>query len=214
MIYYVDQSGSVIGGTDSNDLNAITALPHSASYAVFIDDVTVATAINGETEGTLQIQDLTSGEPNVYGLPTATGTLVFTPTPDSVKLANALQAKITELEQKYLESVQTFQSSALSSTRTDQATWTYLSGVTDMILMGNEYSFVIGPDYDNNPVPWYTVEDGKNVPHTAEQFRQVWKDGRTWIQNQDTHKQALVAQAQEVASQSGATVDQINAISW
>lgn len=90
------------------------------------------------------------------------------------QLQAAKRQKIAELDAACAIALQTFPSSALG------APHTYLSGLQDMVLLSAEYSFVSGPDYDNQPIIWYTVEAG-NVSHTKAQFVQAYLDGRRHI---------------------------------
>lgn len=135
MIYYVDASGNVLGGTDSSDLNGITSL-NGAAYAVLIDDATAQSTMQSATNATLQIQNLTPSGTNQYGIPTATGTLATVPIDPATLAAQQRQAitdKYTPLfasaRQNYWNSVsdgqplatQTKYQSTIKTLQTNQA---------------------------------------------------------------------------------------------
>lgn len=117
-------------------------------------------------------------------------------------LTVAKQNKLAELQSKCNAALATFQSSALGTLHT------YLSGTADMILLNGEYSFVSGPDYDNLPIIWYTVENG-NVSHNKAQFVQVYLDGRKHVADSKYKFASLEAQVGAAT-----TVSQVSAILW
>lgn len=121
----------------------------------------------------------------------------------AVILANAIAAKVAELNAACNNALQTFTSDALGTVHT------YLSDKEEAwpLLIG-EYGFVIGPDFDNNPISWYTVEAGFQS-HTGAQFRKVYTDGRAWVQYCKVKCDELSKQAQAAT-----TVLQVQAIVW
>jgi hypothetical protein len=121
----------------------------------------------------------------------------YVPTLDEAK-----QAKLAQLRQALNNAIATFQSSALGTPHT------YLADEKSMTMLAAEYAFVKSPDYDGQPTPWYTVEQGR-VPHTGEQIAQVFIDGRAYVKAQYAHYDNLKAQVPQAT-----TIDQINAINW
>jgi hypothetical protein len=187
MIAYIDSNGKIVGGcwADSPDhINTITRIPDGCT-AVYIDDTQYPDVWANMGEYTVQ-----------NGVP------VHTPIPDDVKLANAKQAKIAELRLALTNAIATFQSSALGTPHT------YLADEKSMTLLAAEYAYVKSPEYDGQPTPWYTVEQGR-VPHTGAQIAQVFVDGRANVKAQYAHYDDLKAQVNAAT-----TVDQVNAIKW
>jgi hypothetical protein len=201
LIVYVRQDGSIHGivyGTSVNDLQGITAL-HDADYAMFLDDTQYANVQSNPAEYT--ITNIVPGSVNKYNVPTATGTPVHTPIPDSVKLAAAQQAKIAELLQKCNETlVGGFQSSALGSPHT------YAS---DDIAQANFDATAnrLQRRTDITSVNWNT--DAGYLPHTRDQFFQVYDDGYEF--KESTWSKFFILESQV---KSATTVDQVNAITW
>lgn len=122
--------------------------------------------------------------------------------PIEVTLEVAKQRKYAELRDAEAAALATFTSPALGSPHT------YLSGMSDMLLLAGEYAFVKGSDYDSQPIIWFTMEAG-NVPHTAAQFITVYLDGRANVQTVKYHRAALEAQVSPCT-----TIDAVNAITW
>ncbi len=91
MIYYVNADGSILGGTGGNDLDGITSIS-GAAYAVYVDDATVSSTMNGQVNVTQQMQDLTPTGTNKFGIPIATGTLVAVPIDPTILAASQRQA--------------------------------------------------------------------------------------------------------------------------
>ncbi len=128
------------------------------------------------------------------------GDLVILPV--EITLDVAKSRKLAELRDDEAAALATFKSSALGTEHT------YLSGLTDMLLLAGEYSFVKGSDYDGQPILWYTVEDG-NVSHTAAQFITAYLDGRTNVQTVKYHRASL-----EATALAATTIDAVNAVVW
>jgi hypothetical protein len=118
-------------------------------------------------------------------------------------LVVAQKAKIAELDAAAAEALKTCQSSALGTAHTyltdKEEAWPLLTG---------EYAFVKGNDYDGNPIPWYTVEDGY-VDHTADQFSQVYLDCRANVQAVKVKHDTLVRQVNAAT-----TTAEVEAIVW
>jgi hypothetical protein len=114
------------------------------------------------------------------------------------------QRKLDELKSLEITNLATFKSSALGTEHT------YLSraSTTDMLLISDEYHFIIGPLYDNVLPIWYTVESG-NVSHTIAQFTQVYLDARTNVKTVKYHRSALEYQVSLATTDSTAKVDAI-----
>ena len=91
MIYYVQADGTILGGTDSDNLDGITSLCGGA-YIVYVDDATVSSTMNGQVNVTQQMQDLTPTGTNKFGIPIATGTFVAVPIDPTVLAAQQRQA--------------------------------------------------------------------------------------------------------------------------
>jgi hypothetical protein len=98
--------------------------------------------------------------------------------------------------------LQTFKSSALGSEHT------YLSGMSDMLLLTGEYTYIKGDDYQGENPLWYTLENG-NLEHTKAQFVQIYLDCRTHVQTIKYHGAVLTAQVNAAIDKAS-----VDAIVW
>lgn len=121
----------------------------------------------------------------------------------SLQLADAKTKQMTSLQQSCNNALATFQSNALGTTKT------YLCDRDSMVLLAGEFGFITSSYYDNSAINWYTVEDGKEVPHTVAQFAQVYKDGRNWVASCKAKLENLTAQVN-----SATTISAVQAVTW
>ena len=127
----------------------------------------------------------------------------FVDLPVELTLELAKSRKIAELKDVEDNALSTFKSSALGSE------YTYLSGLSDMLLLAGEYAFVKGSDYNGtDPIYWYTVESG-NMIHSGAQFIQIYLDARANVQTVKYHRSGLDAQVNAAT-----TIEQVSAIVW
>jgi hypothetical protein len=188
LIAYTDQNGKIIGGcyADSPDsLNGITHLPADATEAVYVDDVQYPNVWTDMGE-----YIITNGVP------------VFTPIPDATKLANAQQAKSTQLQMSLLATLAGgFNSSATGTS--------YLYGFADMdqTNLGQELNMV-NAGLAVEPIAW-AVRSGQVIDHTIAQFKQMCADGNRFKWNNVNQLRTLIGQVE-----SATTVDAVNAIVW
>lgn len=200
MIYYTSASGQIIGGTAGSDLTGITHLPSGSEYAVFIGDGDVESANPNNEPGTYTITNLTPAQ--VYSVPTATGTITFTAQPASEQLASAQQAKLSQLQVSFGQSLyQGFQSSADGTQRTyaiDPVAMSKWSAMLSVINAGKGPTSVTIKDFSGNQV---------NL--TIAQFQNMAADGFNFFNNQELHLWNLETQVNDAT-----TVDEVNKVTW
>lgn len=119
---------------------------------------------------------------------------------DAHVILSAKEAKVAQIEDLSNQYLQTFQSSALGTPHT------YLSALKDIALLDGEFGYVNSQVYGGEPINWYTIEQGY-VDHTAQQFIQVWLDGRNNLRTVKEKAAGLIAQVQAAT-----TIDEVNAI--
>jgi hypothetical protein len=131
----------------------------------------------------------------------ADGTFI-TPAPPPPTLDDVKNAKIAELTAVNNSASASFTSTALGTSHT------YLSDADAMSKFNAEYTFVNGPDWDGQPILWFTIEEG-GVEHTKDQFNQVWLDGRNHVATNFNKWDSLVKQVKACT-----TIDEVNSIVW
>lgn len=187
MIIFYQPNGAIVGGcaaNSPNDMAGITKIPDGCN-AIYLDDTQWGAVWTNMSEYTIQ-----------NGVP------VYTPISDATKLANAQQAKITQLESAR-ESVITagFTSTADGTSRT------YKSDKDSQDLMDQE-STAMALGIAVFPQTW-TAADGTVVSLSDVQFKQLVTDFRAFKKQQWDHFQQLALQVRQAA-----TVSEVNAIVW
>lgn len=145
--------------------------------------------------------------PEGFHLPKWDGTQWVEGKTDAELLAIAINNKLAELQNAAMTALATFQSTALGTMHT------YLSGITDMIYLESEDRFMNSADYDNQPILWYTVENG-DVSHSKEQIHSVYLDGRSAVQNKKYKVKSTLAQIQTATDVASVNAIDIAGIDW
>lgn len=191
MIGFVDNTGKIIGGcyaNSPNTLSTITKTPDGCT-AMYIDDTKYPDVWTNL--GEWQIQN---------GIP------VNVPIPDSVKLSNAQQAQISQLEQGLAE---TLNGGFVAKTLVGGATTphTYPSDASAQSnFSGAVNGFITNP---NKATVMILTLDAGWLSHTKDEFYGVYSDGDSWKEAQYAQLTGLVGQVQ-----SATTVTAVNSITW
>lgn len=207
-IFYDLATGNIIqvNGERQGEGGTVTDTTIEQDFAAYVSLAERVPATVGyiQLEYGQYAQEFMSG--NNYHVDIATQIVIFDTTPPVPVLDVVKQRKLEDLLSSRNIALETFTSSALGTPHT------YLSRAAsipnDMLLLTSEYSFVSGINYDNQPITWYTIEEG-NVTHTAAQIIQVYLDARAYVQTQMVHCGTLNAQVDACT-----TVDAVNAIVW
>ncbi|EPZ47619.1 hypothetical protein [Alicyclobacillus acidoterrestris] len=201
MIYYTSSSGTIIGGTSGSDLTGITHLPSGADYAIYIDDAAVSAANPNNLPGTYTITNIVAGQK--YTVPTATGTLTFTPLSEAEQLALAQTAQSSLITQGYNDTLaQGFVSFADGTSRTYPAD----SDTIDELLMLR--SVILANQFPPDGVPVLDAA-GTHMTFNQTQADQLITDAQNFVLGNRNQKLALLNQIAQAQSPSD-----VQAIVW
>jgi hypothetical protein len=200
-VYYDLATGNVIQDTGERQGSVVetTTEQDFISYVSLAERVPLTVGFIQLEFGEL-IQEFSNA--TSYHIDLGTKTIIFNTSPAVPILDIIKQRKIAEFNSIEDNALLTFKSSALGVEHT------YLSAMSDMLLLTGEYAFVKGDDFDNQPILWYTVENG-NMSHTAAQFIQIYLDCRTNVQTIKYHRAILTAQVNACTTQA-----QVESIVW
>lgn len=185
MIVFYNSTGNIVAAVAANSpsvVNTLTRIP-DGTQPLYLDDTQYADVWANMAEYTIQ-----------NGVP------VHTPIPDSVKLANAQQAKLAELK----AGLQATLVGGFTSKSTGHGYKTDSDGQTNFM----EALKLIELNPSLTSINFYTTDAGW-VSHTPTQLQQAFVDGGAWKQAQYNQYNTLSAQVK-----SATTVSAVEAITW
>jgi len=128
--------------------------------------------------------------------------------PTEADLLDAEKAKkMAEIQSAVSIALQTFTSDTLGTVHT------YLSGITDMLLLESEDRFMQSMDWDQKDILWYTIENG-DTDHTKDQIHKLYLDGRAAVQRKKYTARDLAAQVMAAEDSAAVNAIDVQSANW